>query len=267
MAAKDLFDSGDLSGALEQANQDVRANPRELKSRIFLFELLCFAGDLQRAERQLDAIAQTSGDIKVEMGVQIYQSLLQAERARRAFFDGGRPTPKFFAEPPVYTSLHLDAAAKIRDNEISAAEQMLAESRQAQNPVRGRADGQAFADFHDGDDLLAPYFEVFFQRDYYWVPIDHVSRLEIAAPKTLRDLLWMPAKLHLHHRPLGEVFIPVLYFGSHIQPDDRIKLGRMTDWKTMGDNLILGTGQRTYFADETERPMLEIRIVELAPSA
>jgi type VI secretion system protein ImpE len=78
MGAKELFDAGNLSGAIEQITQDVKSNPRDVKSRIFLFELLNFAAELQRAERQLDAVAQTSGEVKVEMGVQLYRGVLQA---------------------------------------------------------------------------------------------------------------------------------------------------------------------------------------------
>jgi type VI secretion system protein ImpE len=65
MDAKQLFDNGDLQGAISQLTADVKANPLELRNRIFLFELLCFMGDFQRAERQLDAVAQVSGDATV----------------------------------------------------------------------------------------------------------------------------------------------------------------------------------------------------------
>ena len=52
----------------------MKSDPRDLKSRIFLFELFCFAGEFQRAQRQLDAVAQTSGDVKIEMGAQAYRT-------------------------------------------------------------------------------------------------------------------------------------------------------------------------------------------------
>ena len=110
MGAKELFDAGNLSGAIEQITQDVKSNPRDLKSRIFLFELLCFAGEFQRAERQLDAVAQTSGDVKVEIGAHIYRSVLQGEAARRGFFTVDNRTPKFLpSRPPIprYKSTRL----------------------------------------------------------------------------------------------------------------------------------------------------------------
>jgi type VI secretion system protein ImpE len=267
MGAKELLDAGNLSGAIEQVTQDVKANPRDLKSRIFLFEMLCFAGELQRGERQLDAIAQTSGDVKVEIGVQLYRTLLHAENLRRGFFEGGQRAPKFFSEPPGYTALHLDAAAKLRENNLSDMEKLLEESRQLQNPVKGQRDGASFDDFRDGDDLLGPFLEVYFQSDYYWLAIDQIQQIEIAAPHTLRDLLWTPARVELRDRPLGDVFLPAQYYGSHAHPDDLVKLGRITDWKAVGENLLFGVGQRTFFADDTECPLLEMRKIEFARPA
>lgn len=264
MSAKELFESGNLSGAVELATQDVKNNPRDLKSRIFLFELLCFAGDFQRAGRQLDAVAQISGDVKTEMGAQAYQSLVQAETLRRGFFTGTYKTPKFVCEPPLYTSLHIDATGKLRGNELEAMERLLEESRGRQNPISGQCNGNSFNAFHDGDDLIGPFLEILFQSDYYWLPFEQIGRLEIKAPTTLRDLLWTPARVELRDRPLGDVFVPTQYFGSHEHVDDRIKLGRMTDWKSVGSETLLGTGQRTFFADETEYPLLEIRNIEFA---
>jgi type VI secretion system protein ImpE len=264
MGAKELFDAGNLSGAIEQLTQDVKSNPRELKSRIFLFELLCFAGEFQRAERQLDAIAQTSGDVKVEMGAQAYRSALQAEMSRRAFLTSSKRTPKFFSEPPVYAALHIEAVAKLAENKVEQVEQLLEESARLQSPVKGENDSKRFEGFRDGDDLISPFLEVFFQTDYYWLPFEQIKRMEIQRPSTLRDLLWTPVIVELREKVLGNVFVPTLYHSSHIHPDDLVKLGRMTDWKSIGNGTLLGSGQRTFFADDDECPLLEIRKIEFA---
>jgi type VI secretion system protein ImpE len=267
MGAKELFDAGNLSGAIGQLTQDVKSNPRDLKSRIFLFELLCFAGELQRAERQLDAIAQTSGDVKVEMGAQIYRSVLQAEKARNALFTGASRLPKFFSEPPAYAALHAEAVAQLRENRFDEFEELLTKSDDLYKPSKGSKDGTPFRDFKDGDDILGPFLEVFYQAEYFWLPFAQIKRLEIQPPRTLRDLLWISARVELHEKPLGELFVPVRYYGSSQHSDDLVKLGRMTDWKTVGHGTLLGAGQRTFFADETECPLLEIRKIEFEISA
>jgi protein involved in temperature-dependent protein secretion len=56
MTAEELLKDGQLSAAVEQLNQEVRSRPTDIQRRTFLFELLCFAGDCQRAERQLDVL-------------------------------------------------------------------------------------------------------------------------------------------------------------------------------------------------------------------
>jgi type VI secretion system protein ImpE len=264
MGAKELFDAGNLSGAIDQITQEVKVNPRDVKSRIFLFELLCFAGELQRAERQLDAVAQTSGDVKVEMGVHLYRGVLQAETARRGFFTGVNRTPKFFSEPPSYTALHIDATAKLRENNFGEVETLLEQSAGERSPVSGQCAGKPFEDFRDGDDLLDPFLEVYFQSDYYWLPFEQIKHIEIQTPGTLRDLLWTPVRVELRDRPVGEAFVPTQYFGSHENANDLVRLGRMTDWKRFGDEVLLGVGQRIFFADETEYAMLELRSIDFA---
>jgi type VI secretion system protein ImpE len=264
MGAKELFDAGNLQEAIAQLSQDVKARPQDLRSRIFLFELLCFTADFQRATRQLDALAQISGEVKVEMGVQIYRHVLQAESARGAFFNGERQ-PKFLSEPPPYTLLHVDAVKRLKENRLDEVERLLNESRRVREPLKGQVDGSQFADLTDCDDLLGPFLEVLVHSDYVWLPFERISQIEIQPPRTLRDLLWIPANVALDDQPLGEVFLPVLYYGSSEHPDDQVKLGRRTDWKSVGEEVFLGMGQRMLLIDGAERSLLEIRKIEFTP--
>jgi type VI secretion system protein ImpE len=267
MEAKELFKSGNLLGTIEQLTLDVKNKPLDLSSRIFLFETLCFAAEYARAERQLDAIATTSGDVKVELGVQVYKTVLEAEKKREAFFTGAQSAPKFFSEPPAYTALHLKALSSLRADNVQEVEQLLDESAALRQPATGARNGVAFNDFRDADDTLAPFLEVFFRGEYYWLPFTEVQELEVHPPATLRDLLWIPARIVLHTRPLGDVFVPVQYRGSGKHENDLVKLGRMTDWNSIGEKTLVGIGQRTFLLDETECPVLEIGKAEFSKAA
>src|SRR5260370_40260145 len=112
MNAKDLFDAGRLSAALEQLNEEVRAHPAEAGSRTLLFEALCFAGDYKRAQRQLEALGQL--DSKLEAAVAVYRNLLAADQARiaNALED---QLPVFLLEPPAVASLYLTALHRLRE--------------------------------------------------------------------------------------------------------------------------------------------------------
>jgi type VI secretion system protein ImpE len=256
MTAKELLDAGQLSAAIAQLNQEVRAHPADSQRRTFLFELLCFAGEYQRAERQLEAIGhQSSG---AEVGVQVYRNILTAEQSRHRLLSEGL-RPDFLFDPPSYTRLHLEAVNRLREHQPLEAKALLEQSEHDRPVLKGRLEGQPFADFRDADDLLGPFLEVIVHHTYVWLPFEQVSRLTISPPKRLRDLLWIPATLESHLGAVGDVFLPVLYAGSSAYDDDQVRLGRMTDWKAVGENLLLGVGQRLFLTDGEERAMLEVR--------
>jgi type VI secretion system protein ImpE len=265
--AKSLLDAGDLAGAIDHVTQAVKAKPTDQQARLFLFELLSYTGDWQRADRQLEAVGQTSGDIKLEVGVQLYRGVLRAEMARQSFYNGAASLPKFLLEPPGFVSLHVAAARAIHDGDVEKANQLLEDSVDQRVAIAGRTTDASFSDIRDCDDLLSPLVEFFCQGDYFWIPFNQLNKLEIQTPRTLRDLLWIPASIE----PLGagrrEVVIPVLYPGSNQDADNQIKLGRLTTWKEIGDSLVKGLGARLYALDENEYPLLELRSINLSPSS
>lgn len=264
MKAKEFLDAGQLSAAIEQTNQEVRSHPTDPRQRTFLFELLCFAGDYQRAERQLDIIAQQQA--RAEVGVQVYRNVLVAESTRHRLFSEGL-RPGFLFDPPPYVHLHLEAMNRLREDRPAEAMALLEESERSRPRLRGRLDGQAFEDFRDSDALLEPFLEVFFHSDYLWLPFEQIRHLSICAPERLRDLLWIPARFESHSGLAGEVFLPVLYPGSSEHPNDLVRLGRMTDWKAVGEGLVLGVGQRLFYVDDEEKAMLEVREVAFEAQA
>jgi len=259
MNAKDLFDAGKLSAALEELNQEVRAHPIDFRLRTFLFELLCFAGDYQRAELQLDVIAQQNTNI--ELGAQIYRNALAAERLRIAVATQDS-LPTFLLEPPAFAALHVAALHRLREGKSAEARVLLTEAAEVQPLVSGKVDGAPFSDFSDGDAVLSPFLEVIIRERYVWVPFIQVKRFTVAAPKRLRDLLWVPGTLETLNGPAGEVFFPVLYGGSSGNESEQVKLGRMTVWKDAGEGLQRGMGQRMFFVDDGEKSILEIREVD-----
>lgn len=259
MKAKELLDAGHLSAAIEQLNQDIRSHPADSRLRTFLFELLCFTGDYQRAERQLDVIGQQ--EATTEVGVQVYRNILVAESARRRVFSEGL-LPGFLFDPPPYVPLHLEALGCLRAGNPAEAAVLLEASGGSRLPLTGRLDGQPFVDWRDGDDILAPVLEIIAHNSYVWLPFEQIKHLNISAPTRLRDLLWVPATLESHHGPVGDVYLPVLYAGSNEHADDRVRLGRMTDWHTAGEGLTLGVGQHLFFSDGQDKGMLEVRSLE-----
>ena len=57
MTARELYQAGKLDEAVG-AECRLRNYPEDVKRRTFLFELLCFAGNFDRAEKQLDILSR-----------------------------------------------------------------------------------------------------------------------------------------------------------------------------------------------------------------
>jgi type VI secretion system protein ImpE len=263
MDAKELLDAGRLTAAIEQLNQDVRAHPADPRLRTFLFEMLCFAGDYQRAERQLDAL--TGFNSQIESGTLVYRDALAAERSRMAV-NNENQLPTFLLEPPKFASSYLAAVHQLREGNIAEARTLLLKGIDDHPPTPGKIDGQAFAEFGDADPFLAPFLEIIVNRRYVWVPFVHIKRFAIVPPRRLRDLLWAEATLETIGGPSGSVLLPVLYSGSFRHPDEQVRLGRVTEWQDVGEKLVRGCGQRIFIVDDSEKPMLQCRQVEFDPA-
>src|SRR5580704_7289160 len=86
-----LYREGKLREAIKALGDELRKSPLDARRRTFLFELLLFAGEFDRAEKQLEVLASTSAETAA--GVLLYRSALHAERLRRDMFES-RMTPE-----------------------------------------------------------------------------------------------------------------------------------------------------------------------------
>src|SRR5687767_15172850 len=84
MNPRKLLDSGKLNDALRALTAEVRDNPTDVKRRTFLFELLSFVGEYDRAEKHLDVLSQENQS--AALGTLLYRSALHAERLRQEMF-------------------------------------------------------------------------------------------------------------------------------------------------------------------------------------
>jgi type VI secretion system protein ImpE len=221
-----------------------------------LSELLCFAGDLQRADKQLDTIMQQSPE--TAMQVTLRRQLVRAETARQQFFGQGR-LPEFLAEVSPVTRLHLDASIALREGSGVEAARLLDQAEEQRAPVAGECDGDRFEDMRDMDDLTASFFEVLTSTGkYYWVPIEKVELIEFHAPQRPIDLVWRRAHMVVSEGPDGEVYLPTIYAETSEQDDNQLRLGRGTDW-TGGDGTpVRGKGQRMFLIGEEGKSIMQI---------
>src|SRR5882672_4704552 len=85
MSARELFQAGKLNEAIQALSLELRDNPTDGKRRTFLFELLCFAGDFDRARKHLELLAKANQ--QTGMGALLYEALMHSERTRNEIFE------------------------------------------------------------------------------------------------------------------------------------------------------------------------------------
>ena len=106
MNIQDLLHAGNLSEVEAELTQKVKKSPTDMQLRTFLFEVLSFQGDFQRADRQLDVVSQYNAEN--QLATQVYKDILQAELQRQEVFGKG-VKPHFMFDEPEYVALHVEA--------------------------------------------------------------------------------------------------------------------------------------------------------------
>ena len=233
MNPQELLRAGRLDQAVEELGVELRQDPTDARRRIFLFELLCFAGAYARAEKQLDVLAQRGAD--AAMGTLLYRSALHAEQTRQdMFLQGSLPTGP------------------------------------APRPVSGTLNGAPFQSLTDADPRIGARLEIFAAGQYTWVPLAQVASVRMRAPTRLRDLLWAPAAVRtaddFQGAELGEVLIPVMAPLSWRHPDEAVRLGRVTQWQELDEGAQAPIGQKLPLVDDQEFPILELRELDIVPA-
>jgi type VI secretion system protein ImpE len=230
VSAKQLFEQGRVRDAQQALSEWLRGHPEDTVQRTFLFELLCFSGDWERAERQLDVLRSAAGPR--ELGGILYFSAVYAERTRHATFAGA-------ARPEMPATKNLC----------------------------GALNGRQFRSITDADSAIVARLEIFAAGSYLLLAFEHIESIRMAAPTKLRDTLWIPARVRtttsLHGGELGEVLIPAVYPFSWKEPQEAVWLGRETRWLEEGQ-AARPVGQKILVVDSEDVPILEVRELEFA---
>jgi type VI secretion system protein ImpE len=264
MTPQELLQAGRLTEAIAAQTAEVKSHPTDADRRFLLFTLLSFAGELERAEVHLEAVSLAQQDLKT--GSAVYHSLLAAEFERRKVYrEGSRPVLP--PNPPGTVELRLQALASLRAGDAAATEAALDEAAEQGVALRGKLNGEPFGGLRDYDDVLGQILEIYAGGRCLWMPLERIRKLEIAEPGNPLDLLWARADLLDATGTQASVHLPALYEGSCDHPDERVRLGRSTEWIDCRDVAFRGAGQKILLAaqgeEERETAILELRTLEL----
>ena len=212
-----------------------------------------------KGRKQLEVIGHQ--DINAMIGSKIYQQNFKAERDRLNYFSDGQK-PETLTGSPSYIADLLNANNLVRQGSVAEARGLLDNVEENRPAFACVVNGEEISDFRDYNDLTSTVFEVIFKDAYIWLPFERVLKVEFFKPKTLRDLYWIQANVELTNGTTGEMFFPALYAGSWKNENDAVRLGRMTDWRDLGEDLYLGEGLKLYWMDGRDRPILELETIE-----
>jgi type VI secretion system protein ImpE len=256
MDAKELIKAGKLAEARKHLTDAVKSAPGNIANRTMLFQVLACGGEWDKARRHLEAIA--TQDSSRQAGVLGYLNVLQAEAERSEVFRHRR-APAYWPERPAYSDQYEIAREKIRTQDFAGANQILEDIARQRPAVEGTLNGKPVAGFHDTDSQLAFFLEAFVHERYVWIALESLREVVAPPPATFLDLLWISAHVTTRDGMAVNCFLPVLYPETFLHDDDRMKLGRMTDWLPLGGGLFKGVGQHVFQAGDTEIGILEIR--------
>jgi type VI secretion system protein ImpE len=258
--AIDLFNEGKLQEAIDVSIQRVREKPGDIETRNLLSQFFCFQGDWARADKQLETIAKQ--DTESMVAVSILRQLIRAENARKQFFLEGR-VPEIVSDPTEVIRQHLRAAVAFREQDWPTANEAITLAKEIHQSVSGTNQGQPFDDLFDLDDLLGPVLEVLTTNGkYYWVPIENIRSLQFRPPKLPRDLLWRSAAIEVTQGPQGEVFLPAIYYGSHLAKNDAVRIGQQTEWSDDEGRPVRGLGGKMIVVGEQAVSLMELEQLE-----
>jgi type VI secretion system protein ImpE len=258
MLAEDYFREGDLFGALEELQNQIRSHPENSRYRVFLFQLLVILGQWDRALSQLDVLDNL--EPSTWPMAHLYREAIRCEILRADIF-AGRGKPTIFGEPTQWMAMLLESLRLAGEGQYAAAADLRDQAFELAVASSGKIDVQPFTWIADADSRLGPVLEVVLNGRYFWVPFEQVGAIKISGATDLRDLVWLPA--HFVWVNSGEAYglIPTRYPGTEKAQDSALQLARKTEWMELGDGVFKGVGQRMLATDQGEYALLDIRSI------
>jgi type VI secretion system protein ImpE len=261
MLAEEYFREGNLQGAMEDLQEQIRNHPENSRYRIFLFQLLAVLGQWKRALSQLNVLDKLDKDTWPM--VQMYREAIQCEVLRAEIF-AGRQKPLIFGEPPPWMAWLLESLRLMAEGQYDQSVTLRDQAFDLAVESTGTIDEQPFQWIADADSRLGPVLELILNGRYYWAPIQQIRTINLSKVEDLRDLVWLPAEFTWVNGGQALGLIPTRYPGSENSEDSAIQLARTTQWKELADGVYQGFGVRMFTTDRDDYPMLNIREVTLA---
>jgi type VI secretion system protein ImpE len=255
MDAIDLIKAGKLTEARAQLVEHLKKAPADTSARALLFQVLVFFGEWDKARRHMEIIATQNP--QQDMRAVIYEHLFQAEK-ERSRVARGESRPTFLPEVPEYSETYFAAMALLAGNQPDEARIKFEQVLGARPSIRGTLNGEPFEGFQDTDTTLWCFIEAIEYERYIWIPVEFIRELVITPPQSLLDLVWAKGRITTWAGLTMGCFFPALYPNSFNVDDDRIRLGRLTDWHPLGGGFSRAVGQHVFQVGQKDVSIFEL---------
>lgn len=262
----ELYIAGDLNSALDHAKAFVRDNPEDPNGRGLLMQFYLFAGEQEKALKQLAIIEQQNkDDLPSYLTLKVITEMLKADMQRQAFFANPTEVPAIYEEDkaclqPGFELLkgykQQKLLPELREKYLGSRPQPLFMCNTGSQEITG--------ELVEPDDLTAFACEVFMAKQGYgWLPWDKIESIEFYPYEKPIDLVYRKATVHRINEtnksadPL-HVYVPAIYAGTPAH-NTQASLARSTDWVSCDrTELVRGVGQKCILIGDEMIPVLQL---------
>lgn len=260
--ASEEYAAGNISAALTAIADEIKAAPADAKKRAFFVELLCVAGQYERADQQLNTLVVLEPQSAITVGT--WRQLIRAAQSRLdVYFKNAVPDVIDEPTPTIAKSLELLVALNAGDSSLAAT--ALEELEALASPLNLEVNGKTVTEWRDLDDVNAYVLELLGTNGkYFWIDFTQIESIDFAKPTRPLDMLWRKVTITLNNGSVGEAFIPAVY--PFKAEDDAAKLGRLTQWHSQS-GLTRGEGLRTWLIGDQALTLFDVESIAVLDSA
>jgi hypothetical protein len=157
------------------------------------------------------------------------------------------------AIPLPFLGVYAGMAVALLQRDLALVQRIKADMAVHVRPVSGRLhflDGQVrpFGDLVDSDDAIGQMLETFCGEGLLYFPFAALRRVDFLPRTNFMDVLMPKVQIADAQGGTAMAFVPMLYAGSSVDPDQSARTGQMTMFDHVGPGRR-GRGQRDFVLD------------------
>lgn len=249
---------------IETIIHTIKRSPMDLNPRLKLVQLYILEGSWEQALRTIQGYLKLNP--KDEQSKKLLQANIECEIKRLDVFTQQQKALAYPASNQTIVDLQQDLlVACLSSAEQNAVDKFLqlvdiqaTEQQITCYPQDTTDSSVATGTWLDTDMRTASVIELFFQSEYYWLPISDIKQVTFKPSEVLTDMVWRRADIQLMNGQATAGFIPTRYImtkkGDY---SDALKHAKLTQWQEQ-NGVTLAQGQKVLSNGDKDVSILDI---------